>query len=82
MMAIGQMTVEQFFAGLYGNPNIEQEPMSAGRQMGGHFATHSLNEDGSWKDLTKQKIQRYFSTACQGTCAGIKNIQTSKRNTQ
>jgi hypothetical protein len=54
MMAIGQMTVEQFFAGLYGNPNIEQEPMSAGRQMGGH-ATHSLNEDGSWKDLTKQK---------------------------
>jgi hypothetical protein len=36
MMAIGQMT-EQFFAGLYGNPNIEQEPMSAGRQMGGHF---------------------------------------------
>jgi hypothetical protein len=37
MMAIGQMTVEQFFAGLYGNPNIEQEPMSAGRQMGGHL---------------------------------------------
>jgi TPP-dependent pyruvate/acetoin dehydrogenase alpha subunit len=36
MMAIGEMTVEQFFAGLYGNPN-EQEPMSAGRQMGGHL---------------------------------------------
>lgn len=55
MMAIGQLTVEQFFAGLYGNTSIEQDPMSAGRQMGGHFATHSLNEDGSWKDLTKQK---------------------------
>jgi pyruvate/2-oxoglutarate/acetoin dehydrogenase E1 component/TPP-dependent pyruvate/acetoin dehydrogenase alpha subunit len=55
MMAIGQLTVQQFFAGLYGNTNIKQEPMSAGRQMGGHFATHSLNEDGSWKDLTKQK---------------------------
>jgi len=55
MMAIGQLTVQQFFAGLYGNTNIEQEPMSAGRQMGGHFTTHSLNEDGSWKDLTKQK---------------------------
>jgi pyruvate/2-oxoglutarate/acetoin dehydrogenase E1 component/TPP-dependent pyruvate/acetoin dehydrogenase alpha subunit len=55
MMAIGQLTVQQFFAGLYGNTNIEQEPMSAGRQMGGHFATHSLNEDGSWKNLTKQK---------------------------
>ena len=55
MMAIGQLTIEQFFAGLYGNTNIEKDPMSAGRQMGGHFATHSLNEDGSWKDLTKQK---------------------------
>jgi hypothetical protein len=28
--------------------------MSAGRQMGGHFVTHSLQEDGSWKNLTKQ----------------------------
>ncbi|MBC5838890.1 alpha-ketoacid dehydrogenase subunit alpha/beta [Flavobacterium muglaense] len=55
MMAIGELTIEQFFAGLYGNTNIEQEPMSAGRQMGGHFVTHSLNEDGSWKNLTKQK---------------------------
>ncbi|WP_445735742.1 alpha-ketoacid dehydrogenase subunit alpha/beta [Mariniflexile sp.] len=54
MMAIGELTSEQFFAGLYANTNLELEPMSAGRQMGGHFATHSLNEDGSWKDLTKQ----------------------------
>jgi pyruvate/2-oxoglutarate/acetoin dehydrogenase E1 component/TPP-dependent pyruvate/acetoin dehydrogenase alpha subunit len=29
--------------------------MSAGRQMGGHFVTHSLNDDGTWKNLTKQK---------------------------
>lgn len=55
MMAIGQLTIQQFFAGLYGHTDISQEPMSAGRQMGGHFMTHSLNEDGSWKDLTKQK---------------------------
>ena len=55
MMAIGELTPQQFFAGLYGNTDIHQEPMSAGRQMGGHFGTHSLNEDGSWKDLTKQK---------------------------
>lgn len=55
MMAIGELTIEQFFAGLYGNTSIEQEPMSAGRQMGGHFATHSLNADGSWKNLTQQK---------------------------
>ena len=55
MMAIGNLTIEQFFAGLYAHPDIEADPMSAGRQMGGHFATHSLNEDGSWKDLTAQK---------------------------
>ncbi len=54
MMAIGELTMNQFFAGLYANTNLELEPMSAGRQMGGHFVTHSLNEDGSWKDLTKQ----------------------------
>jgi pyruvate/2-oxoglutarate/acetoin dehydrogenase E1 component/TPP-dependent pyruvate/acetoin dehydrogenase alpha subunit len=55
MMAIGELTIEQFFAGLYGHTDIDLEPMSAGRQMGGHFVTHSLNEDGSWKNLTQQK---------------------------
>ena len=55
MMAIGELTMSQFFAGLYANTDLQLEPMSAGRQMGGHFATHSLNDDGSWKDLTKQK---------------------------
>ncbi|MBZ9787935.1 transketolase [Psychroflexus sp. CAK57W] len=55
MMAIGELTIEQFFAGLYANTNLEDEPMSGGRQMGGHFMTHSLNEDGSWKNLTEQK---------------------------
>ena len=55
MMAIGELTVQQLFAGLYGHTDILQEPMSAGRQMGGHFVTHSLNNDGSWKNLTKQK---------------------------
>ncbi|AZQ44028.1 alpha-ketoacid dehydrogenase subunit alpha/beta [Nonlabens ponticola] len=55
MMAIGELTIEQFFAGLYANTDLAHEPMSAGRQMGGHFATHSLNEDGSWKRLVDQK---------------------------
>jgi pyruvate/2-oxoglutarate/acetoin dehydrogenase E1 component/TPP-dependent pyruvate/acetoin dehydrogenase alpha subunit len=55
MMAIGALNIEQFFAGLYGHTDINFDPMSAGRQMGGHFATHSLHEDGSWKDLTQQK---------------------------
>ncbi|MDT0644275.1 thiamine pyrophosphate-dependent enzyme [Zunongwangia sp. F363] len=55
MMAIDELTIQQFFAGLYADTNIENEPMSAGRQMGGHFTTHNLNEDGSWKNLMKQK---------------------------
>ncbi|WP_299101526.1 thiamine pyrophosphate-dependent enzyme [uncultured Winogradskyella sp.] len=55
MMAIGELTIEQFFAGLYANTDINEEPMSAGRQMGGHFATHSLDEQGNWKNLTEQK---------------------------
>jgi len=55
MMAIGALTIEQFFAGLYANTDLKEEPMSAGRQMGGHFATHSLDENGEWKDLTAQK---------------------------
>ena len=55
MMAIGQLSIEQFFAGLYGHTDITRDPMSAGRQMGGHFATHSLDENGNWNNLTKQK---------------------------
>ena len=55
MMAIGQMTIQQFFAGLYGHTDLAHEPMSAGRQMGGHFSTHSLDENGNWKNLTIQK---------------------------
>ncbi len=55
MMAIDSLSPKEFFAGLYANTDLEKEPMSGGRQMGGHFATHSLNEDGSWKDLTAQK---------------------------
>jgi 2-oxoisovalerate dehydrogenase E1 component len=55
MMALGNYLPKHFFAGLYAHTDIEADPMSAGRQMGGHFLTHSLNEDGTWKDLTKQK---------------------------
>ncbi|WP_339660901.1 thiamine pyrophosphate-dependent enzyme [uncultured Polaribacter sp.] len=54
MMAIGELTAQQFFAGLYAHSDINEDPMSAGRQMGGHFATHSLDENGDWKNLTEQ----------------------------
>ena len=55
MMALGLLKPKDFFHALYATTDIEKEPMSAGRQMGGHFVTYSLNPDGSWKDLTKQK---------------------------
>ncbi len=55
MMAVGEITVRQFFAQLYAHADIEAEPSSGGRQMNAHFSTRSLNEDGTWKDLTKKK---------------------------
>src|SRR5690625_7849850 len=54
-MAIGQVTVQQFFSQLYAHASIEAEPHSGGRQMNGHFSTRSLKEYGSWKDLTQKK---------------------------
>ena len=54
-LAVGALTIESFFAQLYADTSIEREPASAGRQMNGHYATRSLNPDGSWKDLTAQK---------------------------
>ena len=55
MMAINALTPKQFFAALYGHPDINFEPSSAGRQMNNHFATHSLDENGNWKNLMEQK---------------------------
>ncbi len=55
MMASGHLDPIAFFHGLYATTDITKEPMSAGRQMGGHFVTHSMNDDGTWKNLTEQK---------------------------
>src|ERR1041385_1372455 len=55
MFATGNLTIQEWFAQLYAHTDLEAEPSSAGRQMNGHFATRSLNADGSWKDLTKIK---------------------------
>lgn len=55
MMAIGELTIQQYFAGLYAHTDVSIEPQSAGRQMGGHFATRNLDENGNWKNLMEQK---------------------------
>lgn len=55
MMAIGGVTVDQFFAQLYAHPDPEADPNSAGRQMNSHYATKLIEEDGTWIDQTKSK---------------------------
>jgi len=54
MFATGMSTIQQFFAQLYAHTDVEAEPATGGRSMNGHFATRSLNDDGSWKDLVAQ----------------------------
>lgn len=53
--ATGISTIKEFFAQLYANPANGADPFSGGRQMNCHFATKSINEDGSWNDLTQIK---------------------------
>lgn len=55
MMAIGELTIEQYFAGLYAHTDVDIEPQSAGRQMGGHYSTRNLDANGEWKNLMLQK---------------------------
>jgi pyruvate/2-oxoglutarate/acetoin dehydrogenase E1 component/TPP-dependent pyruvate/acetoin dehydrogenase alpha subunit len=55
MFASELSTIEQFFAQLYADPDVKNEPFSAGRQMVSHFATPFVNEDGEWLDLADRK---------------------------
>lgn len=54
LIAQGLLEIESFFAAIYAHPDLAKEPMSGGRQMGGHFNTQSINAQGEWKDLTQQ----------------------------
>jgi pyruvate/2-oxoglutarate/acetoin dehydrogenase E1 component/TPP-dependent pyruvate/acetoin dehydrogenase alpha subunit len=51
MFASELSTVEQFFAQLYADPDIQNDPFSAGRQMNAHFSTPFVKEDGEWLPL-------------------------------
>jgi pyruvate/2-oxoglutarate/acetoin dehydrogenase E1 component/TPP-dependent pyruvate/acetoin dehydrogenase alpha subunit len=55
MFASGITNVEQYFAQLYSDPHIENDPFSAGRQMNAHFVTKNVDENGEWIDLVHQK---------------------------
>tara|TARA_Y100000991_G_scaffold215425_1_gene205816 strand:- start:2778 stop:5174 length:2397 start_codon:yes stop_codon:yes gene_type:complete len=54
MFSLKEVTPKQFFSGLYADTDINHDPMSAGRQMGSSFSTHSLDENYNWKNLTNQ----------------------------
>ncbi|MEO9022775.1 MAG: thiamine pyrophosphate-dependent enzyme [Ginsengibacter sp.] len=55
MFSSGLATVEQFFSQLYADPDLNNEPFSAGRQMNSHFATRFVDENGDWLDLANKK---------------------------
>lgn len=55
MLAIGELTVQQFFAQLYAHTNVEADPSTAGRLMTGHFGTRTLDSDGRFRRLTENK---------------------------
>jgi pyruvate/2-oxoglutarate/acetoin dehydrogenase E1 component/TPP-dependent pyruvate/acetoin dehydrogenase alpha subunit len=55
VFAAGLCTVEQYFAQLYSDPDLNNDPFSAGRQMNAHFATRNVDENGEWADLANTK---------------------------
>ncbi|MFY0689445.1 MAG: transketolase [Cyclobacteriaceae bacterium] len=56
MLAIDELTPEQFFAQLYAHTDVNMEPHSGGRQMNGHYATRLLDDEGEWVSQTDKKI--------------------------
>ncbi|MDG1685678.1 MAG: thiamine pyrophosphate-dependent enzyme [Flavobacteriaceae bacterium] len=59
MMAIDSLTPQQLFAGLYAHTDPDHEPMSSGRQMGGHYNTDLIDKNGTWLRQT----DRYNSSS-------------------
>ncbi len=55
MFASGLLSVKEFFAQLYADPSIENEPNSSGRQMVSHFATSNYDADGEWRNISDLK---------------------------
>ncbi|TXK45286.1 transketolase [Pontibacter qinzhouensis] len=55
MFAIGELTLQQYFAQLYAHTNLEADPSTAGRSMNGHFGTRLLDDEGKWKNQMEMK---------------------------
>ncbi len=54
MFATGMSSMQEFFAQLYADMSVENEPSSAGRMMNGHYGTRWLDENGEWKNLMEE----------------------------
>jgi pyruvate/2-oxoglutarate/acetoin dehydrogenase E1 component/TPP-dependent pyruvate/acetoin dehydrogenase alpha subunit len=65
LMALGEVTLQQFFAQLYAHADLAHEPHTGGRLMNVHYATRSLYPDGSWKPITQQ-----YNSAADVSCTG------------
>jgi pyruvate/2-oxoglutarate/acetoin dehydrogenase E1 component/TPP-dependent pyruvate/acetoin dehydrogenase alpha subunit len=66
MFAIGASDVKKFFAQLYADPNLQNEPSSGGRQMNAHFSTRFLDENGQW--LNQLMMHNSFADASPTAC--------------
>ncbi len=55
LMATGMSDTVEFFAQIYGDTDLEYNPSNGGRSFNNHFASRSLNPDGSWKKLSEMK---------------------------
>lgn len=56
MLAIGGVSLNEYYAQMYAHTDIINEPQSGGRQMNCHYATRFIDEEGNWKDMTELKI--------------------------
>lgn len=55
MFATGMSTPEEFFAQLYGDTDLNNNPSNAGRSFNNHWGNRYIDENGNWKDQTKLK---------------------------
>lgn len=53
MFALGAASIQEYFAQLYADPDPSADPFSAGRQMNGHFATRTIDEEGKWLRISE-----------------------------
>ncbi len=85
LFAQGHLNPEKLFAAIYAHADIENEPMSAGRQMVGHFSNMLIDDKGLWLDqtLTKNHVSDVSSTATQmPRLIGLAQASKIYRNTK